>query len=97
MIRRPPRPTRPDTLLPYTTLFRSLRLRPNSARVRANFQDLVAKAMPRPQQQHGLVLQPARTDLLFARPGMVMWHDDVEGLIIKITHRHTREIGRAHV
>src|SRR3546814_13540484 len=25
MIRRPPRSTRPDTLLPYTTLFRSLR------------------------------------------------------------------------
>src|SRR3546814_12194286 len=23
MVRRPPRPTRPDTLLPYTTLFRS--------------------------------------------------------------------------
>src|SRR3546814_10275228 len=26
MIRRPPRSTRPDTLLPYTTLFRSARL-----------------------------------------------------------------------
>src|SRR3546814_19008894 len=26
MIRRPPRSTRPDTLFPYTTLFRSLRL-----------------------------------------------------------------------
>src|SRR3546814_19545601 len=24
MIRRPPRPTRPDTLFPYTTLFRSM-------------------------------------------------------------------------
>src|SRR3546814_12881882 len=28
MIRRPPRSTRTDTLLPYTTLFRSLRLLP---------------------------------------------------------------------
>src|SRR3546814_18195511 len=28
MIRRPPRSTRTDTLLPYTTLFRSLRRRP---------------------------------------------------------------------
>src|SRR3546814_5275986 len=28
MIRRPPRSTRTDTLFPYTTLFRSLRLRP---------------------------------------------------------------------
>src|SRR3546814_3562153 len=28
MIRRPPRSTRTDTLLPYTTLFRALRRRP---------------------------------------------------------------------
>src|SRR3546814_5563535 len=28
MLRRPPRSTRTDTLLPYTTLFRSLALRP---------------------------------------------------------------------
>src|SRR3546814_19314872 len=27
MIRRPPRSTRPDTLVPYTTLFRSVRTR----------------------------------------------------------------------
>src|SRR3546814_11738012 len=33
MTRRPPRSTRPDTLFPYTTLFRSAaRLDPNSAR-----------------------------------------------------------------
>src|SRR3546814_14822770 len=29
MIRRPPRSTRTDTLFPYTTLFRSLAVRPN--------------------------------------------------------------------
>src|SRR3546814_18268164 len=29
MIRRPPRATRTDTLFPYTTLFRSLRVPPN--------------------------------------------------------------------
>src|SRR3546814_1985744 len=29
MIRRPPRSTRTDTLFPYTTLFRSIRRRPN--------------------------------------------------------------------
>src|SRR3546814_14520382 len=29
MIRRPPRSTRTDTLFPYTTLFRSLRMRPD--------------------------------------------------------------------
>src|SRR3546814_4767617 len=31
MIRRPPRSTRTDTLVPYTTLFRSLRLRDRGA------------------------------------------------------------------
>src|SRR3546814_13384828 len=34
MIRRPPRSTRTDTLFPYTTLFRSLRRRPDAARRR---------------------------------------------------------------
>src|SRR3546814_14340366 len=34
MIRRPPRATRTDTLLPYTTLFRSGRLRPLPGTVR---------------------------------------------------------------
>src|SRR3546814_3509524 len=32
MIRRPPRSTRTDTLFPYTTLFRSLRRRPDRQR-----------------------------------------------------------------
>src|SRR3546814_6561388 len=32
MIRRPPRSTRTDTLFPYTTLFRSTRLRPHRHR-----------------------------------------------------------------
>src|SRR3546814_2554766 len=34
MIRRPPRSTRTDTLFPYTTLFRSLRLRGGAFRPR---------------------------------------------------------------
>src|SRR3546814_6888503 len=34
MIRRPPRSTRTDTLFPYTTLFRSLRVAPRHARQR---------------------------------------------------------------
>src|SRR3546814_3087473 len=34
MIRRPPRSTRTDTLFPYTTLFRSVPLRPASRRPR---------------------------------------------------------------
>src|SRR3546814_10614203 len=37
MIRRPPRSTRPDTLFPYTTLFRSPQLAPCIVPVRARF------------------------------------------------------------
>src|SRR3546814_5447266 len=33
MIRRPPRSTRTDTLFPYTTLFRSIRLTPDAQRL----------------------------------------------------------------
>src|SRR3546814_3106265 len=35
MIRRPPRYTRTDTLFPYTTLFRSILLRPSATRTTA--------------------------------------------------------------
>src|SRR3546814_8999464 len=42
MIRRPPRSTRTDTLCPYTTLFRSYRLRPAFERV----DELVAIDVP---------------------------------------------------
>src|SRR3546814_6551735 len=39
MIRRPPRSTRTDTLFPYTTLFRSAGLRPDSAQRGASHRD----------------------------------------------------------
>src|SRR3546814_17538423 len=45
MIRRPPRSTRTDTLFPYTTLFRSLYLTDESARILA--QDVPPVTMPR--------------------------------------------------
>src|SRR3546814_17323657 len=37
MIRRPPRSTRTDTLFPYTTLFRSWRLRQRAGEVRGKW------------------------------------------------------------
>src|SRR3546814_1546796 len=39
MIRRPPRSTRTDTLLPYTTLFRSVRARANDGAGRAGMNE----------------------------------------------------------
>src|SRR3546814_4559653 len=41
MIRRPPRSTRTDTLFPYTTLFRSLRLEQSKTALADAFQDLL--------------------------------------------------------
>src|SRR3546814_15637555 len=42
MIRRPPRSTRTDTLFPYTTLFRSLRV--SNARARLELGDMFIEA-----------------------------------------------------
>src|SRR3546814_8770694 len=40
MVRRPPRSTRTDTLFPYTTLFRSVELRPHRTAIGAEHADL---------------------------------------------------------
>src|SRR3546814_18633198 len=43
MIRRPPRSTRPDTLFPYTTLFRSALERSTNTELRGNVEQLSAE------------------------------------------------------
>src|SRR3546814_13066055 len=43
MIRRPPRSTRPDTLFPYTTLFRSALERSTNTELRVNVEQLSAE------------------------------------------------------
>src|SRR3546814_19890799 len=51
MIRRPPRSTRTDTLFPYTTLFRSVRLhRPHAAGARPRL-GVVHRCTPTPRQR----------------------------------------------
>src|SRR3546814_3683902 len=59
MIRRPPRSTRTDTLFPYTTRFRSGRLRRDFQRIHGLFETAVADhpaALGRRQQAQGLGL-----------------------------------------
>src|SRR3546814_14805539 len=46
MIRRPPRSTRTDTLLPYTTLFRSVRVEGNGFKVDRRYDLPVRPAWP---------------------------------------------------
>src|SRR3546814_4374791 len=59
MIRRPPRSTRTDTLFPYTTLFRSLRVGHLLHRLRQVQADrgheVVDAAKTRPRHVHGLL------------------------------------------
>src|SRR3546814_14942616 len=65
MIRRPPRSTRPDTLIPYSTLFRSARLAglPTVARVA----ELLARADPLPAVAAGYQAQLQRQMQLLPR------------------------------
>src|SRR3546814_3191121 len=46
MLRRPPRSTRTDTLFPYTTLFRSLRMRSSPAWLLRSSFDAVMASIP---------------------------------------------------
>src|SRR3546814_14267471 len=66
MIRRPPRSTRTDTLLPYTTLFRSMRRAILSLRDNPRIASAMAAEYARTNQQalsRDLGIQPGQTDL----------------------------------
>src|SRR3546814_2959804 len=82
MVRRPPRPTRTDTLVPYTTLFRSFRRRPHRARRRRAGNG--GERDPEPG--------PCRHDR--GRPGA----NDAVGTPVPMAFQPWRmKIGRAHV
>src|SRR3546814_2285751 len=77
MLRPPPRPTRTDTLLPYTTLFRSQRLEPANPRLfevghEGRVVDVVERVQVAPAQrdrhpeQGGAVVQAHAADFLRA-------------------------------
>src|SRR3546814_13489737 len=52
MIRRPPRSTRTDTLFPYTTLFRSLRIDSIDFDLRPTIAGVVALLQPRAEENN---------------------------------------------
>src|SRR3546814_12550569 len=97
MIRRPPRSTRTDTLLPYTTLFRSGRCDAGKGRnevVRPSYLPfLLTCACQGPQSflERGIGRTPAQHSL-----GLAISHAPVFGIEGPRLRRQS-EIGRAHV
>src|SRR3546814_11692212 len=80
MIRRPPISTRTDTLFPYTTLFRSLRILPGDTARRQLVRQFLARMLAPDQQPQrtlrGAGLEPATLAPAFIgrRAGAVLRH-----------------------
>src|SRR3546814_14262181 len=92
MIRRPPRSTRTDTLLPYTTLFRSVEERDRTAR----WHDLVGHFLERGD---GRVHDADLLDVVFAQAdAMQLMQELFIPLVFAIGGGgQVGKIGRAHV
>src|SRR3546814_7980746 len=107
MIRRPPRSTRTDTLFPYTTLFRSLRIA--NARLRSPQQakqmPFIAAAHIRRNSAHGVagavIARQRRTGLVRSSAGVQMatlWlRPNVRHEESPSRRQARRKIGREHV
>src|SRR3546814_11601116 len=86
MIRRPPRPTRTDTLFPYTTLFRSVGNGPADRRIDAH-SSYIAQALEQPVDIGG-----RRRFLKIAQPGQ--WcHAEID--IVDDQLIYARTLGRS--
>src|SRR3546814_11315528 len=76
MVRRPPRSTRTDTLLPYTTLFRSADRRWRGAlgvrEARADAEAQAVRAFDNQRAEHAVVFAPAAGVPDHARLGVVV-------------------------
>src|SRR3546814_4001911 len=76
MVRRPPRSTRTDTLLPYTTLFRSADRRWRGAlgvrEARADAEAQAVRAFDNQRAEHAMVFAPAAGVPDHARLGVVV-------------------------
>src|SRR3546814_14535305 len=93
-VRRPPRATRTDTLLPDTTLFRAARtVREAEARI---LEGMAAK--PELFRQ---VVAPARSEFLARHAFLYLPVDDLQQVVDRLSAAQpalaTMEIGRAHV
>src|SRR3546814_20804757 len=104
MIRRPPISTRTDTLVPYTTLFRSGRkiLRRQGGREKRSKQQ--AQAWHQPIPTPDMIRYPASADLHMHPPSKIGLIFLIRNLLSHERHyatfakgRSAQQIGRAHV
>src|SRR3546814_14472401 len=106
MIRRPPRSTRPDTLFPYTTLFRSIHA---SRRAKANIsRPAIEHEAIDPRLRPALLYQQPQSAAIDMAPRFGVLHRERGERITEFfrhcgfpsgnrTHQSLAEIGRAHV
>src|SRR3546814_18268403 len=100
MIRRPPRSTRPDTLFPYTTLFRSAGLQRRGDRIRelarlghviavgaAQLRDFVVARVHDVAADEAAVVEVALIGLLGA-PAAVFHHDREDRKSTRLNSSH---------
>src|SRR3546814_6355718 len=90
MIRRPPRSTRTDTLLPYTMLFRSFDLHELGKPVFAVFAP-VARLLVAPERQARIGITRVDVDHPRPQPGHERAHDQVSGCRLR-SEEHTSEL-----
>src|SRR3546814_1756062 len=97
MTRRPPRSTRTDTLVPYTTLFRSAR--PCTPLRVMHWDDFMAVSLARPPHRHGPLIQRRRDGpdhlaiRIADRPELVLRIClECEGIVLIRSEEHTSEL-----
>src|SRR3546814_9230965 len=92
MIRRPPRSTRTDTLLPFTTLCRAVDGRLRAANPPAGSSSVSSSSSPQIMSPHGVEIN-ARTACVNCPVGTVFAATSSPDVRVRTDH----EIGRAHV
>src|SRR3546814_11011366 len=103
MIRRPPRSTRPDTLFPYTTLFRSTAFDASTVRPHAGW---IISLLDVTKEHSELELIRQRAEHLHHTVEMnpqLPWCGEADGRLVEVTDRwlkltgltREQEIGRA--
>src|SRR3546814_15517854 len=91
MIRRPPRSTRPDTLFPYTTLFRSTAFDASTVRPHAGW---IISLLDVTKEHSELELIRQRAEHLHHTVEMnpqLPWCGEADGRLVEVTDRRSEE------
>src|SRR3546814_20558760 len=97
MIRRPPRSTRTDTLFPYTTLFRSVRIGPAAFRIGSAWPAPISLLRtlyadyPQPEDciaDFSVRLEPAKSWRRWLRPSVAIAGDYIDRKSTRLNSSH---------